>query len=125
MSIEVLAVDQLDINKYSGLNYKFREIEAEEVQLRARVQILSDALEELSLSMEDSDGLMLCIGEAFFKTTEEDAENKLEQSKQFAEDRLLKISKEIETIRKEMDVVGDRLKSKFGEQINLDDKRGF
>jgi chaperonin cofactor prefoldin len=125
MSIEVAAADQLDINKYSGLNYRFREIEQEEESLRSRVQILTDALEELSLSMEDADGLMLAIGEAFFQTTEEEAEKKLEQSKKFAEDRLKVVASEIEDIKRQMNVIGDRLKSKFGDQINLDDKRGF
>jgi prefoldin subunit 4 len=118
--VEVLAEDQVRMNRYSRLNTRAKELTEELSQLRAKVRTCEDAQEELALVLEEG-GIMLALGEAFFPIHEDQAEAKIAQAKNLAEQLRQTREKEAQEISGEMEVLKKTLYSKFGASINLDD----
>jgi len=120
--IEVQKEDQLNINKYSQMNQRYSELEKSIGDYKNQVQSVSDALEEVMITMEP-DALKMRFGDSFFATSEEAATARLEKAKKELEDSLRKATDEIEELSGEMEVVKKKLNAKFGDSINLERDR--
>ena len=119
-TVEVLAEDQVRMNRYSRLNTRSKELDEEISQLKAKIRTCEDAQEELSLVLEEN-GIMLALGEAFFPIGEEEAENKISQAQTLADQLKVRRETEAQSISEEMDTLKKALYAKFGKSINLED----
>ena len=119
--VDVLAEDQLKINRFSRLTQRIRDVDSEIVQLKSRIQTCKDAAEEVEMVME-SEGIMLAVGESFFPVEEEVAVEQLGKARDFAQAMLEKLLTEEETVREELSVLKQSLYNKFGNSINLEEK---
>jgi prefoldin subunit 4 len=119
-TVEVLAEDQVRMNRYSRLNTRAKELEEELAQLKAKIRTCDDAQEELALVLEE-DAIMLALGEAFFPVSEEEAEAKITQAKFLTENLKNTRDNEAKDIFAEMADLKKTLYAKFGKSVNLED----
>ena len=119
--VDVLADDQIKINRFSRLTHRIRDVDAEIEQLKSRIQTCKDAAEELEMCM-DSDGIMLAVGESFFPVEESVASEQLEKARGLAQEMLDKLITESESVHSELAILKKALYTKFGDSINLEDK---
>ncbi|KAJ8076367.1 hypothetical protein PM082_000788 [Marasmius tenuissimus] len=117
---EVTWEDQQQINTFSKLNARLKNINEKLEQLRQEKEALDDLSTELELADEDGP-VLYKLGEAFLHMTHPKALKRLEKDQSDIDSRVSTLSGQADECEKEMKSLKVTLYAKFGNAINLDD----
>ncbi|KAL0072307.1 hypothetical protein AAF712_000069 [Marasmius tenuissimus] len=117
---EVTWEDQQQINTFSKLNARLKNINEKLEQLRQEKEALDDLSTELELADEDGP-VLYKLGEAFLHMTHTKALKRLEKDQSDIDSRVSTLSGQADECEKEMKSLKVTLYAKFGNAINLDD----
>lgn len=109
------------INRFGRLNERLHELVDQLKGRKEELENYEDASNELIL-MDEEDSVKFRLGEVFFCTSNEEADNLLERRKEEVVQVLSENESEQESIRKELRELKVKLYSKFGSSINLEDE---
>lgn len=119
--IEILVSweDQSAINTFSKLVNRLSNREDDLKSKRQDKEYLEDLENELELADED-ELVPYKVGDAFIDLSLENVQARLSTEKEHVEIEVTSLEDELEAIKKEMSQLKLKLKSKFGDSINLD-----
>lgn len=117
--MSVTAEDQNNINSFSKLNFKVKEVDAEVAARKKLLEDLEDASNELMLS--DDDQVSLLIGECFVSFEKDDAEQRLEQMTEKVNGDLESFSSQLDEYKADMSKLKSVLYARLGNSINLEE----
>ncbi|KAK9838815.1 hypothetical protein WJX74_003844 [Apatococcus lobatus] len=116
---DVTFEDQQQINSFSKLHLRSKDILAEIKVKKSEVEELEDAGNELILA--DEEEVRYHIGECFHHVPVSDAEDLLQTAKDVAEAELEKSQGELEQLESKMKELKKALYGRFGNSINLEE----
>mmetsp|Transcript_11220 Transcript_11220/g.32287 ORF Transcript_11220/g.32287 Transcript_11220/m.32287 type:complete len:129 (-) Transcript_11220:3617-4003(-) len=118
---EVRRADQENINQFARLNARLHEVRDELALFKKSLERLDDASTELMMQ-EDSDKVMLLVGESFFETSEDDATEYVESEVERLQALVDTLEEEEASIVKKQDGLKKILYGRFGKSIQLEEK---
>merc|ERR1712179_572496 len=121
--VQVTRVDQDKINTFARKHQSNLEIKSEISRIQLQIQKINDALEEIELHDEDTDGkIPYQMGDLYVFLSLEETEDYIKDEQRNAAKRM----NDLESEKKENDQILAQLKQelygKFGKDINLDDE---
>merc|ERR1712183_1170632 len=105
--------DQENINKFSRMNIRYDDLEAEIQVLKKNIQEYKDAQEEIDGCMEDN-GIFFKVGECFTPADEDVVGDRLGRMREEAEESLRRKADDIEGTKVKLDALKKLLYGKFG-----------
>merc|ERR1711976_892804 len=123
MSDNVTLQDQKDINAFRILRDTQIELTEEQKQLKAQLDLTTDAEDEMALAMGDSTYIVLGTRTTkfFLETSEDEAEEYLKQCQKSLKNQHSLVSKKLNAISKEKTALKAKLYKKFGNRIQLEE----
>jgi len=112
--------DAIKIANFSNLNSRKKLLEAKLKKVQLEMEEISDAKEELEVAIDD-DCALLMVGDVFIPTTEDDATEYAEKREEELTQQIEQIQQQINVVLDQMSGLKEELKSRFGENINLEE----
>ena len=118
--VHISLEDQQKINKFARLNSRLEDLKDELKSKKAEIQTLEDASTDLMMLDDDDEKVPYQVGEVFVHLTQDECQQKIEESKDNLADAVKSVNSKAEVIREEMSGLKSQLYAKFGSAINLE-----
>ena len=118
--VHISLEDQQKINKFARLNSRLEDIKDELKAKQMEIQTLEDASTDLMMLEDDEEKVPYQVGEVFIYLTQDEAQQRLEKTKENVGDNVKSIDIKAQAVRDEMSALKSQLYAKFGSAINLE-----
>ena len=118
--VHISLEDQQKINKFARLNSRLEDLKDELKAKQGEIQTLEDASTDLMMLEDDEEKVPYQVGEVFVYLTQDEAQQKIEGSKDNLGDAVKSVNGKAQAIRDEMSALKSQLYAKFGSAINLE-----
>ena len=118
--VHISLEDQQKINKFARLNSRLEDLKDELKAKHGEIQTLEDASTDLMMLEDDDEKVPYQVGEVFVYLTQDEAQQKIEASKDNLGDAVKSVDSKAQAIRDEMSGLKSQLYAKFGSAINLE-----
>ena len=118
--VHISLEDQQKINKFARLNSRLEDLKDELNARQMEIQTLEDASTDLMMLEDDEEKVPYQVGEVFIYLTQDEAQQRLEKTKDSVGDNVKSIDSKAQAVRDEMSALKSQLYAKFGSAINLE-----
>ena len=118
--VHISLEDQQKINKFARLNFRLEDLKDELKAKQGEIQTLEDASGDLMMLEDDDEKIPYQVGEVFVYLTQDEAQQKIESSKDSLGDAVKGVEGKAQGIKDEMSALKAQLYAKFGSAINLE-----
>ena len=118
--VHISLEDQQKINKFARLNSRLEDLKDELKARQMEIQTLEDASTDLMMLEDDEEKVPYQVGEVFIYLTQDEAQQRLEKTKENVGDNVKSIDIKAQAVRDEMSALKSQLYAKFGSAINLE-----
>ena len=118
--VHISLEDQQKINKFARLNSRLEDLKDELKSKKAEIQTLEDASTDLMMLDDDDEKVPYQVGEVFVHLTQDECQQKIEETKDNLAEAVKSVNSKAEVIREEMSGLKSQLYAKFGSAINLE-----
>ena len=118
--VHISLEDQQKINKFARLNSRLEDLKDELKARQMEIQTLEDASTDLMMLEDDEEKVPYQVGEVFIYLTQDEAQERLEKTKENVGDNVKSIDIKAQAVRDEMSALKSQLYAKFGSAINLE-----
>ena len=118
--VHISLEDQQKINKFARLNSRLEDLKDELKARQMEIQTLEDASTDLMMLEDDEEKVPYQVGEVFIYLTQDEAQQRLEKTKENVGGNVKSIDIKAQAVRDEMSALKSQLYAKFGSAINLE-----
>ena len=118
--VHISLEDQQKINKFARLNSRLDDLKDELKSKQNETQTLEDASTDLMMLEDEEEKVPYQVGEVFVYLTQDEAQEKIEKTKETVAENVKTIDSKAQAIRDEMSGLKSQLYAKFGSAINLE-----
>ena len=118
--VHISLEDQQKINKFARLNSRLEDLKDELKARQMEIQTLEDASTDLMMLEDDEEKVPYQVGEVFIYLTQDEAQERIEKTKENVGDNVKSIDIKAQAVRDEMSALKSQLYAKFGSAINLE-----
>ena len=118
--VHISLEDQQKINKFARLNSRFEDLKDDLKAKQEETKTLEDASGDLMMLEDDDEKVPYQIGEVFVYLTQDEAQEKIETSKDNLGEAIKVVETRAQAIKDEMSGLKAQLYAKFGSAINLE-----
>ena len=112
--------DQQKINKFARLNSRLEDLKEELKAKKGEIETLEDASTDLMMFEDDDEKVPYQVGEVFVYLTQDEAQQKIESSKESLGESVKTVENKAQSVKDEMAGLKAQLYAKFGSAINLE-----
>ena len=118
--VHISLEDQQKINKFARLNSRLEDLKDELKSKQGEIQTLEDASTDLMMLDDDNEKVPYQVGEVFVYLSQDEAQQKIESSKENLGDLVKSVESKAQAVKDEMSGLKALLYAKFGSAINLE-----
>lgn len=118
--VHISLEDQQKINKFARLNSRHEDLKDDLKAKQEETKTLEDASGDLMMLEDDDEKVPYQIGEVFVYLTQDEAQEKIETSKDNLGEAIKVVETRAQAIKDEMSGLKAQLYAKFGSAINLE-----
>ena len=118
--VHISLEDQQKINKFARLNSRLEDLKDELKAKQGEIQTLEDASTDLMMLEDDEEKVPYQVGEVFVYLSQDEAQQKIESSKENLGDVVKSVENKAQAVKDEMSGLKALLYAKFGSAINLE-----
>ena len=118
--VHISLEDQQKINKFARLNSRLEDLKDDLKAKQEETKTLEDASGDLMMLEDDDEKVLYQIGEVFVYLTQDEAQEKIETSKDNLGEAIKVVETRAQAIKDEMSGLKAQLYAKFGSAINLE-----
>ena len=118
--VHISLEDQQKINKFARLNSRLEDLKEELKAKKGEIETLEDASTDLMMFEDDDEKVPYQVGEVFVYLTQDEAQQKIESSKESLGESVKTVENKAQSVKDEMAGLKAQLYAKFGSAINLE-----
>ena len=118
--VHISLEDQQKINKFARLNSRLEDLKEELKAKKGEIETLEDASTDLMMFEDDDEKVPYQVGEVFVYLTQDEAQQKIESSKESLGESVKTVENKAQSVKDEMAGLKALLYAKFGSAINLE-----